>query len=406
MCCKHGAKVKPCKIEHCTKNAVKGGLCCKHGRMEGVMEERICRVENCTNMVLKKKTKGNGSNSNKASAAAHEEEEQEDGGGTVTEDEEEFCKRHAVKKVDEDGHVICSARWCRNKVIVSGGEGSSANANGGDTEEKEEEENGVVCCDKGNEAVPLCVKHCKTTHHLDCDSDCKSSIHHDHDHHHHDEEGEITKKSEGEEKHDHHHHHHDHNRKLAPCGKCSGCKTPPCKKCTNCTSTPKKRCEERACSNPIWMDRKEYDAMMERRRKKGGAAAAAAEGEKGGVEEEVVEELEGSHTHEHDHRHHIHEGGEKANCGAAAKEAVAVPKKPLNAYMRYVAEIREVATAEFPDLTGKELVSLLYSFCFCFVVFQVFSILSPPPPMPFFPAGCQIWGDVEGIGRGKEEKVH
>jgi hypothetical protein len=113
------------------------------------------------------------------------------------------------------------------------------------------------------------------------------------------------------------------------------------------------------------MDRKEYEDMMEQRKMKKGETAVEGEGEKGGVEEEVVDVLD-QHDHEHDHHHsHNHEGEEKKDNvgGAAAKEAaVVVPKKPLNGYMRYVAEIREAVTAEFLGLTGKELVSLLVLF--------------------------------------------
>jgi len=114
------------------------------------------------------------------------------------------------------------------------------------------------------------------------------------------------------------------------------------------------------------MDRKEYEDMMEQRKMKKGETAVEGEGEKGGVEEEVVDVLD-QHDHEHDHHHsHNHEGEEKKDNvgGAAAKEeaAVVVPKKPLNGYMRYVAEIRDAVTAEFLGLTGKELVSLLVLF--------------------------------------------
>ena len=90
--------------------------------------------------------------------------------------------------------------------------------------------------------------------------------------------------------------------------------------------------------------------MMEKRKMKKGDDAAD-------LEEEVVDEMEEGFHCEHDHNHHHHEG-EKG----AAKEAVAVPKKPLNGYMRYVAEIREAVTAEFSELTPKELVSALASF--------------------------------------------
>ncbi len=349
-------------MDKCTKNAVRGGLCCKHGRMEGVVEERICGVEGCTNRVLKKKKKRSGGGDMEEEKVREEEEE-------------EFCKRHAVKKVDEDGHVICSERWCRNKVV---GEGGSGGGGGGVAAAAHEGGANVssTCCEKGNEAVPLCMKHCKNTHHLDCGSECKSSVHqHDHeqhDHHHHDggEKKKAANQKQGGDEHEHHHHkhhhhhdHHDSNRKRAPCGTCNGCKTLPCKKCTNCTSTPKKRCKERACANPIWMDRKEYDDMMEQRKlmKKNGGSVAVEGEEKDGVEgdEEEVDELEETPCH-HDHEHHHHhdlEGEKDGNGAAAAKEAVVVPKKPLNAYMRYVAEIRESVKAEFSELTGKELVS-------------------------------------------------
>ena len=323
-------------MDDCTKNAVRGGMCSKHGRMEGVVVEKICKVENCNNRVLKRKK----------SAVVVGQDDQK------VEAEEEFCKRHAVKKVDEDGLVICSERWCRNKVISGGGGGTTKDGDGG-----EQPPSSTTCCEKGDEAVPLCMKHCKNTHHLDCDSDCKSIVHHDHGHNHHDDDiGEEKEKKAakkknhvvGENEHDHHHH---HDSKLACCAKCDGCKTLPCKKCTNCTSTPKKRCQERTCSNPIWMDRKEYDDMMEKRKMKKGDDAAD-------LEEEVVDEIEEDSHCEHDHNHHHHHEGEKG----AAKEAVVAPKKPLNGYMRYVAEIREAVTKEFSELTPKELVSTLASF--------------------------------------------
>lgn len=344
VCCKHGAKVKECKIDDCTKNAVRGGLCCKHGRMEGVVVEKICKVENCNNRVLKRKKSATVEEGDSNSSNVGQEKEEEA--------EEDFCKRHAVKKVDEDGHVICSERWCRNKVISDGG-GTTTKEGSGDGEPSPS----TTCCEKGDEAVPLCMKHCKNTHHLDCDSDCKSSVHHDHGHHHdHDDVGEEKKtakkkKQVGGNDHDHHHHDHHHasNRKLAPCAKCIGCKALPCKKCTNCTSTPKKRCKERTCSNPIWMDRKEYDDMIKQRKMTKGDDVEDVE--KKDTEEEVVDELEEIGHHDHDHNHEDGKG--------ATKEAAVAPKKPLNGYMRYVAEIREAVTAEFSELTPKELVSIL-----------------------------------------------
>jgi hypothetical protein len=116
------------------------------------------------------------------------------------------------------------------------------------------------------------------------------------------------------------------------------------------------------------MDRKEYHAMMEekkRRRKK--TDVAAVEGE---AEEELVEELDQEHE-----RHCNHEGVKNtdANVVGSAKEVPVIPKKPLNGYMRYVAEIREAVTTEFPELTGKDLVSLLVLLVF---VCQLFAMLT------------------------------
>ncbi len=70
------------------------------------MEERICKVENCTNRVLKKKKKKKTAQKLKDNQSDMKKEEEEE--VQHQEQEEEFCKRHAVKKVDEDGHVICS----------------------------------------------------------------------------------------------------------------------------------------------------------------------------------------------------------------------------------------------------------------------------------------------------------
>jgi hypothetical protein len=47
VCIKHGAQVKRCSSEGCTKYAKKGGVCMKHGATA-----KRCSSEGCTNQVL------------------------------------------------------------------------------------------------------------------------------------------------------------------------------------------------------------------------------------------------------------------------------------------------------------------------------------------------------------------
>jgi len=117
------------------------------------------------------------------------------------------------------------------------------------------------------------------------------------------------------------------------------------------------------------MDRKEYDAMMEERRKKmktvddNDAGAATVEGE---MDEEVVDELD----------HHEYEQHSSNDDEGVSTDVVVKPKKkPLNGYMRYVAQIREAVTTEFPELTGKELVRLLDFVCIPFLSLILFLML-------------------------------
>ena len=253
------------------------------------MEEQICKVEGCTNRVLKRGKKSAATTATDAASGKNKNDSvgiDNNQGSTVVveeEKEEEYCKRHAVKKIDDEGHILCSERWCRNKV------GSDQSVGEGDIKKQ-------PCCEKGDEAVPLCTKHCLSSHHVDCGEECTSSVH-DHEHHHHDggekknKKGEIKAANKEKEGGDHH---------------------------------------------------------------------------KGGVD--VMEQELGAWTrvgecgHDHDHGHHHHHDHEEKEEDdddkvSASEEAVARPKKPLNAYMRYVAEVRGDLTKEFPDLSFKELVS-------------------------------------------------
>ena len=346
VCCKHGAKVKSCRYENCTKNAVRGGYCCRHGKLMGVINDdenkKKCVVEHCNNAAMVVKNK-------KSSGDQQVTGEEQKVQAITVAKSGLYCKRHAIKKVNEDGDVLCSERWCRNKVVTdceSGGEGGGGGERGDDN--KGGKEKGVGCCEKGKEeGVPLCKKHCQTNHHH----------HHHHDGHHH-----HPKKSSGKGKFGHIN--VEGKLLLAPCGQCIGCKTSPCKTCVKCTSNPKKRCEGRPCSNPIWLDRDEYNARFMNRiggggkkdeedMKKGEGSLVGGNGEEASdnVEEDVIVD--------------VFDESDVAKHRNAANKAANVPKrmKPMNGYMRFTAEISHEVIAEFPELNGKELVSCCYFVC-------------------------------------------
>ena len=50
VCVKHGAKMKRCSSDGCTNKAQKGGVCIKHGAK---VEYKRCSSEGCTNFAIK-----------------------------------------------------------------------------------------------------------------------------------------------------------------------------------------------------------------------------------------------------------------------------------------------------------------------------------------------------------------
>jgi len=48
VCKRHGAKAKRCNIEGCTNHAIKGGVCIRHGA-----KLKRCSSEGCTNQAVK-----------------------------------------------------------------------------------------------------------------------------------------------------------------------------------------------------------------------------------------------------------------------------------------------------------------------------------------------------------------